>query len=357
MRAGYGEGTRRFFTGSAKTIQLIDFAGQKVFESSTVDVNIILLEKTQSRHETLGCIIKEKCKDNLTDYVRQSGTHISFPKDGKSWVILSDIERKIKEKIENIGKPLKDWDVNIYRGILTGCNEAFIIDKTKRDELIKKNSKSAEIIRPILRGRDIKRYGYDFADQYIIATFPSRKYNIDDYPTVRDYLLEYGKERLEQSGKPGARKKTSHKWFETQDPIAYWDEFSKQKITWGNLNLSAAFTLVPQNMFINAPATMIVPSDKFILGILNSKLADYYIRNLGVTRNGGYFEYKPMFISQMPVPDPKSEERKIIELLVEKILRFNEKNADISSLDIELNMYIYKLYLLTEKEGNFINML
>jgi hypothetical protein len=84
----------------------------------------------------------------MTDYIGQSGHHVSFPKDGKSWVILSDIEQRIKEKIEKVGKPLKDWDINIYRGILTGCNDAFIINKTKRDELIKKNPKSAEIIRP-----------------------------------------------------------------------------------------------------------------------------------------------------------------------------------------------------------------
>jgi hypothetical protein len=162
----------------------------------------------------------------MTDYIRQHGTRLEFP-IGDSWVILNPIEKRIKEKIERIGKPLKDWDISINYGIKTGCNEAFIIDKTKRDELIAKDSRSEELIRPILRGRDIKRYGYEFADQYIIATFPSRKYNIDDYPAVRDHLLNYGKKRLEQSGKPGARKKTTHKWFETQDPIAYWDEFSK----------------------------------------------------------------------------------------------------------------------------------
>ena len=158
------------------------------------------------------------------------------------------------------------------------------------------------------------------SNKSIIATFPSRKYDIDDYPAVRDYLLKYGKQKLEQSGKSGSRKRTSHKWFETQDPIAYWDDFSKQKITWGNLNLSAAFTLSPADMFINAPATMIVPGDKYLLGILNSKLADYFIRNLGVTRNGGYFEYKPMFVSQMPVPTPKPDEKKNVELLVLEIL-------------------------------------
>jgi hypothetical protein len=135
------------------------------------------------------------------------------------------------------------------------------------------------------------------------------------------------------------------------------DDFSKQKIIWGNLNLRASFALAPEKIFVNAPATMIVPGDKFILGILNSKLADYYIRNLGVTRNGGYFEYKPMFISQMPIPDSKSNDRKNIELLVTEIIRLKEQNKEISVLDIELNFSIYRLYSLSEKETDFINSL
>ncbi|MDR0872011.1 MAG: hypothetical protein LBN27_00900 [Prevotellaceae bacterium] len=86
----------------------------------------------------------------------------------ESWVILSPIEQQIKNKIEKIGTPLKDWNINIYRGILTGLNEAFIIDGKTKDELIKKSPKNAEIIRPILRGRDIKKYGYEFADLWLI---------------------------------------------------------------------------------------------------------------------------------------------------------------------------------------------
>ena len=210
MRAAYGEKTRNYFANKTNPKILIDFAGQRVFETATVDVNIILIQKCKNQHRTKSCIIKEECKNNMTNYIRRHGSSISFPTNGQSWVILSDIENRIKEKIEKIGKPLKDWEINIYRGILTGCNEAFIIDKQKRDELIKKDCKSAELIRPILRGRDIKRYGYEFAEQYIIATFPSKKYDIDKYPAIRDYLLEYGKKRLEQSGKSGARKETKH---------------------------------------------------------------------------------------------------------------------------------------------------
>ena len=144
---------------------------------------------------------------------------------------------------------MKDWDIQINYGIKTGFNDAFIIDSAKRNEILDscqsedERQRTAEIIRPILRGRDIKRYCYEWADQYIIATFPSRLYNIEDYPTLKEFLLSFGIERLEQTGKEyiingekvKARKKTNNKWFETQDSISYWDEFSKPKIIYPNM--------------------------------------------------------------------------------------------------------------------------
>ena len=168
MRAGYGETSRKYFAEQSQPKILIDLAGEKVFENATVDVNILLLQKTAYTQSTCALRGGLDCLENRSDLSKQSGQSIEFPKNGNSWVILSDIEQRIKQKIEAVGRPLKEWDIKIYRGILTGCNDAFIINKEKRDELIKKCPKSAEIIRPILRGRDIKRYGYDFADTYLL---------------------------------------------------------------------------------------------------------------------------------------------------------------------------------------------
>ena len=173
-------------------------------------------------------------------------THAQCCSFGKeAWAILSDIERSIKAKVEAVGIPLKDWDVEIYRGVLTGYNDAFIISSEKRNEILEncaddnERERTAAIIRPILRGRDIKRYGYEFADQYIIATFPSRQYNIDDYQSLKSFLLGFGIERLEQTGKEyiidgekvKSRKKTNNKWFETQDSISYWVELSLRSVS------------------------------------------------------------------------------------------------------------------------------
>src|SRR5690606_10223761 len=150
-------------------ILLIDFAGQKIFESATVDTNILLFEKAKNEGQTKTCLVKEKVLNNLSVFVRQQVTVCRFDSDA-SWVILSDIERRIKEKIERIGTPLKNWNIDINYGIKTGLNEAFIISGDKRRQLIELDPKSEEIIRPILRGRDIKRYTYEYADLWLIAT-------------------------------------------------------------------------------------------------------------------------------------------------------------------------------------------
>ena len=288
--------------------------------------------------------------------MQQQGVECNFS-SSDSWVILSPIEQSIKRKIEAVGTPLKDWDINIYRGVLTGYNEAFIISTEKRDEILancqteEERIRTAELIRPILRGRDIKRYGYDWADLYLIATFPSRHYDIEQYPAVKQHLLSFGKERLEQTGKTysangekvKARKKTNNKWFETQDSISYWEDFSKPKIVWGNLNLMASYALVKDDSFINAPSPMIVPASKYLLAMLNSKLVDYYIRRLGVTRNGGYFEYKPMFVEQLPVPANCSKETML----------FIEACVDASD-ETTIDKIVYSLYDLTDEEKQLV---
>ena len=321
MRAGYGKILRGHISSNYNPTLLIDFANNKIFDSATVLVNILSLEKCNNKGQTLSCSVEDGFDvSKLSDYVQ---THIqisSFNRED-TWSILNEKELSIKQKFEKAGIPLKNWDVEMYRGVLTGFNDAFIITSDKREEILSncvddsERDRTAELIRPILRGRDIKRYGYDWANQYIVATFPSRHYNIDDYPALKEFLLSFGTERLEQTGKEyiidgekvKARKKTNNKWFETQDSISYWDEFSKPKMVWGNLNTKGSYALAPEDMFINAPACMIVPGSPYLLAMLNSKVADYYIRNLGVVRNGGFFEYKPMFVEQIPVPLPQDE--------------------------------------------------
>ena len=317
--------------------------------------------------------------------MQQNGAECDFS-NSNSWVILSPIEQSIKRKIEAVGTPLKDWDIQINYGIKTGFNDAFIISTEKRNEILAncqtedEYTRTAELIRPILRGRDIKRYEYEWANLYLIATFPACHYDIENYPAVKKYLLSFAeeelrkagynwvadsylsdfcKQKLDQTGKfikikgeritigktpEKARKKTSNKWFETQDSISYWEDFSKPKIVWGNLNLTASYAMIQDNSFINAPSPMIVPASKFLLAVLNSKLADYYVRQLGVTRNGGYFEYKPMFVEKLPVP--QNADAKIVTDIESYVDSKNETAIDNA---------VYILYGLTEEEKLYIN--
>ena len=348
MRAGYGEKLRDYFAKNVNPKLLVDFAGVKVFESATVDTNILLFEKGKNEGKTLSCTTTTLTKDglsNLSDFVKQNSCDCSFTTK-ESWVILSPIEQSIKKKIESAGIPLKDWDISINYGIKTGFNDAFIISGEKREEILsncktkEERKKTDDLIRPILRGRDIKRYEYNFADLYLINTHNGVKdkniprIDIKDYPAIKNHLDEYWDKISTRADKGDTPYNLRN--------CAYMDEFNKPKIVWGNLNLSATYTLAPAGMMINAPATMIVPASESLLCILNSKIADYYIRNLGVTRNGGYFEYKPMFIEQLPVPQNIDE--KLFEEFSNKELNNEE----------EIDLKVYELYGLTDEEIQFL---
>ena len=248
---------------------------------------------------------------------------ITFAAD--AWSILNDIELSIKNKIEAAGTPLKDWNVDIFRGVLTGYNDAFIISSETREKILEncadesEKQRTSAIIRPILRGRDIKRYSYEYADQYIIATFPSRQYNIDDYPTLKQFLLSFGIERLEQTGKEyiidgekvKARKKTNNKWFETQDSISYWDEFSKPKIVWAELSRTGnSFAYSDDGaMVLNTCYILSFNDNEFhekelntLLGFLNSNVALFYLDIISSKLDETGWRWLKQFVELIPVP-------------------------------------------------------
>ena len=269
-------------------------------------------------------------------------------------MILSEIEQSIKNKIEKYGTPLKDWNVCINRGILTGYNEAFIINDTKRKELIATDPKSAEIIRPILRGRDIKRYGYEFHNLFLICTFPSLHINIDEYPAIKNYLLTFGIERLEQTGETytinnkviKARKKTNNKWFETQDSISYWDDFCRQKIMYSEIVQSPQFFL-DKGEFYPEATTFIMTGNNldFLVCCLNSNICFHIFKKFygGLGENG--VRYKKQFLLNLPIPG------NFDKILFKNYSYLVCKNKNIIE---EIENEIIKLYQLTEDEVNVL---
>ena len=260
-------------------------------------------------------------------------------------MILSEIEQRIKAKIEAIGTPLKEWNISINYGIKTGFNDAFIINGEKRAELIAQDPKSAEIIRPILRGRDIKRYGYEFADLYIITTFPSLKIDIELYPAVKQHLLSFGYDRLKQTGEKGARKKTNNKWFETQDSIGYWEDFYKQKIVYPETTQGAYFALDINKVMLDKTCFMIISDKpKFLIALLSSRLYEFSYKSIfsSVELGVSGYQYNKHALIRLPIIEPSQEiEQEIITLLDQK---------EYSKIDT----LVYKIYNLSEEEIKFI---
>ncbi len=276
----------------------------------------------------------------MSDFVRQNAADTSFD-TSDSWVILTPIEQSIKRKIESVGVPLKDWDIQINYGIKTGFNDAFIISTEKRDEILAncadedERERTAELIRPILRGRDIKRYGYDWAGLYLIATFPSRHYDIEQYPAVKAHLLSFGMERLEQTGKESivngqkvkARKKTNNKWFETQDSISYWDDFSKPKIVYPETTQGAYFAIDMDGLMIDKTCFMMISNyPMFLQSILSSRLYEFAYKRIfsSIELGESAYQYNKHALVKLPVIIP-SKDMKLEEAEVYAIYDIGEE--------------------------------
>ena len=279
----------------------------------------------------------------------------------EEWVINSPIEESIKLKIAKAGVPLGEWDISINFGIKTGFNGAFIISSEIKNQLITEDPKSAELIRPILRGRDIQRYSYCFADLWLISTFPSRQYDINDYPAIRNYLLSFGINRLEQTGKQyvingekiKARKKTKNKWFETQDSIGYWNDLAKQKIIWGEISDKPKFAIDLEGVFTPEATTFMMTGKhlKYLLCFLNSTLSEYYFAKIGTTTGMGTLRWKKYIIETLPVPKTNDTTIAEFESLIDTMFSDN-KNFDYYVESI--NKKVYSIFNFSREEVAFI---
>lgn len=351
MRADYGRKLRGFLSLYCDTAALIDFADNKIFDKS-VSVNILTAVKQENKGKTFCCSIEERIDLNkLSEYVNKNSAFSTFHTDDP-WVALSDVEKTVRDKIKSAGAPLNNHkEFRMYYGIKTGFNEAFIITTDKRNEILSQctdedeRRRTEQLIKPILQGRDIHRYTYDDSCMWIVNIHNGIKdrierIHIEDYPSVKAYLdkfLEILSNRNDKGDTP----------YNLRN-CAYLEDFSMPKITWGNLNKKGSYALVPKNVFISAPACMIVPGSSGLLAILNSKVADYYVKSLGVARSGGYIEYKPMFVGQIPIPAITEEFTAKINSVLSSDLSNEEKDALIDDL-------VGDLYGLSLSEKEFIN--
>ena len=364
MRAGYGEATRKFFAEKTNPQLLIDFAGEKIFESATVDTNILLFEKDKNRGKTKCCIGTSDCRKDLSVFVKHAATPCAFT-SSESWVILSPIEQSIKRKIEAVGTPLKDWGIQINYGIKTGCNEAFIIDEAKRAEILSwchdanERKRTEQIIRPILRGRDIKRYGYDWAGLYLIATHNGipekgiKRIDIKNYPSIKRHLDAHWE-------KVASRSDMGDTPYNLRS-CAYMDDFNKPKIVWADLARTGNAFIYDEAGFTAPNTTYLIASDdtsmlKYLIGLLNSKAILQYLDWVSAKLDETGWRWFKQYVELFPIPSTSTDAVRIINL-VNKVLVLKKANpsADTSSVEREIDLIVYRLYGLTAEEASTID--
>ncbi|ECH5494440.1 Eco57I restriction-modification methylase domain-containing protein [Campylobacter coli] len=371
-RAGYGEALREFLLKNVKVLEYTDLNGIKVFDSATVDTSILCFEKSKSKDNkfkylALSNEILKTCAYDIglyKDYAEFSQNSLSK----ESFTFSDENTSALKAKIERIGTPLKEWQgLNIYRGILTGYNEAFIITTEKRNEILAnckdeaEKERTAKLIRKMLRGRDIKRYSYEWAGLWVINTHNGYKnqngekveaINIEHYPSLKKHFDEFYPQ-LEKRADKGLTPYNLRN-------CAYLDEFEKEKIVYAEMTKEACFMLDNSNFFINQTCYMLIsPYNKYLIGILNSNIIFYYMQQISSNLGEGAFRWIKQYIEKLPIPKINSKNQKLADeliSLVDEILKAKEqdKNANTQELENKINSIIYKLYNLTEEEIKII---
>lgn len=383
-RAGYGEALREFLLKNVKFLEYTDLNGIKVFDSATVDTSILCFEKSKSKDNkfkylALSNEILKTCAYDIglyKDFAEFSQNSLSK----ESFTFSDENTSALKAKIERIGTPLKEWQgLDIYRGILTGYNEAFIITTEKRNEILAnckdeaEKERTAKLIRKMLRGRDIKRYSYEWAGLWVIfipwhfpnvekpKTMLENEQDLkEQYPSLYKHLLSH-KERLSKRNKEetGIR----YEWYCLQRWGAnYYQEFEKEKLGWQRITQEPSFILEKEYILLDSMAFMVANSKnelKYLLGFLNSNLIFYYFKNIGHLYSDKGFLLSNQYVEKFPIPKINSKNQKLADELInlaDDILKAKEqdKNANIQELENKINSIVYKLYNLTEEEIKII---
>jgi hypothetical protein len=353
MRAGYGLKLRSFVKSNCIN-EILDFGDLPVFEEATTYPLIIELNKSQPHEEFNAVNINTlNFEVSLQNYVKNNSIYVT-PKEllDSGWSLTDSKVQKLLAKIRTKGKPLGEYvEREIYRGVLTGLNEAFIIDKETSDRIIEKDPKSKELIKPFLSGRDIKKYRHNEPSRYLI--FTRRGINIDNYPAVLEHLTKY-KIQLEpkpkeHKGKWSGRKSGSYKWYEIQDSVDYYQKFEKEKIAWPETSLDNQFSIVEKGYYLNKTAFIIPINNKSLLAQLNSSIAKFYFDSIVSKMRGGYFSMSKAYVETFPIVDNTNEilNQKVTEIIA---LKKDDLKADTTKLEQEIDQMVYELYGLTEDE-------
>ena len=367
MRSAYGKKLRKYFA-SKNPILLIDL-GPDIFENATVDTSILLIQNKPNGNTTKALTLTREPRDsNLAEFINLNAVEISGLSE-KTWFIGNDAQQRLKLKIEETGKPLKEWKLSISYGVKTGLNEAFIIDSATRERLCREDSRSAEILKPLLRGKDIKRYHYNWAGLWLIlAKYGSNKYMKNDYPAIFGHLSKF-EEKLRDRGQCKYTRATNikngdyggqHHWIELDNNPGndYVALFEKEKIAWQEMAQHPQFTYDEQGYFCLDTCRILTGINiKYLTGFFNSKCFNYVFSKFyaggGLGDKG--VRYKSEFMKVCPIPAVTTENKHIVEKIEDLLcqisaLKNQDSKADTTELEHQIDQLVYQLYDLTPDE-------
>jgi hypothetical protein len=373
LRTNYGEPLRRWLK-TQHVDEITDFGDLPVFLRATTYPCILLIKKDTQGNEFRVAQMKNLSFTDLGVYVSNNSYTVDQASlDDKGWSLADDRTRFLLEKLESRGVPLGEYvGKRLYRGILTGFNEAFVIDAKTRARLIAEDPSSKELIKPFLLGRDIKRYQIPIISSFLM--FTRRGIQIDKYPAIKRYLSAYKSQLMPKppnwkGAKWEGRKPGNYKWYEIQDAVDYYQAFEKPKIIIPAIVQSAAYTFDNSGFYSNDKTSIIETSDLYLLGLLNSKVLDFVMHLVSSTKSGGYFEYKPMYLEQLPIRNLNlglKLEKECHDQMVEFVERMLSLNINLSksktpnevsaiqrqieTTDRKIDQLVYELYGLTAEE-------
>ncbi|EJB45771.1 class I SAM-dependent DNA methyltransferase [Helicobacter pylori] len=368
-RAKYGAKLRELLLKKTTIASYMELNALKVFESATVDTSIIHFIKQPPLKESVFNYYEpiENDKENL-----KNTPHLSMKQNAlqtESFIFANTTLLDLRDKMEKSGIPLKDWGIQIYRGILTGCNEAFIIPTEKRDEILKncddaqkdekgmsERERTIELIKPILRGKDIKRYSYEWADLWVINTHNGYTSNlkskippidIEKYPATKAHLdahYDTIATRCDQGDTP----------YHLRN-CAYLEDFEKEKIVWAEMTDEPRFIYDNKGFLTNQTCYFIARDDKYLFAILNSKVMYFFMRQMASNLGEGAFRWIKQFIERLPIPQITEKNQELADKITdyaEQILQSKAKDpkANTQELEKEIDALVYQLYHLTDEE-------
>lgn len=365
FRSGYGEKLRSFLTTNTTIHTLIDFGDAPVFEEAIAYPSIIVTQaETLLKESQTIQVLNWESDNSIDDFItilnQDSFTLQQQDLLSDGWRLESSEVLQLLDKLRNAGTPLGEYVSNqIFMGIKTGFNEAFVINKETKDRLIAEHSSSAEVLKPFLRGRDVKRWVVNFAEQYLITIESSenKKHPWSDksnteaetifsktYPAIYQWLNQYREQLI--------KRYDQGKYFWELRSCKYWDEFENDKTMYPDIYEHQSFVLDVNNFYCSNTTYFIPVNNKILYSLLNSKTIEWFYSYISNSIRGGYLRSFSEYIKQIPIPKATETQDKYITETVNKIITIknNNPNADVSHLESEIDKIVYELYGLTPEE-------